>query len=691
MKQQRFWTIVIFFILLLGAACGPAGRGTGEPSIEEAESPRTIEDVFATNVTNEETMDTAPIADEAEIDAVAEPTDSPLLTATPQAGPTAIESEGKAVDSNGLEIGFTEDGHAYRGSLDAPVILEEFSDFQCPFCARFAHETLPSLLENQIANGEVAIIYYDFPLTSIHPQAMAAANAARCAGEQTIAAYWEMHDLLFINPAEWSNEAANNVFAQYGQQIGLEAESFVACLSEGRYVEAVEADFEYGRSRNVSSTPSFFLNDQMLVGAQPLNIFNQAIAVIQDGGEIASANQGQTSNNQAAEVPTPAPIDYEAVAMALGDANAPVRIVEFTDYQCPFCQRHFAQTLPQLLSQMIDTGRVYYMVKDLPLESIHPQARLAANAARCAGEQEAYKEMHDLLFTTQNEWGGQNDEAAQQVFDELASQLTLDIPEFSQCVQERRYDDLIQANIDEAVSFGVRGTPFFFIDGFPINGAQPYELFEFAVGRAEEGTLAEAYRPQGEQQQQPPPPPTQVEVDITGSYSIGEPDAPITIVEFTDFQCPFCQRHFAQTLPGLIEEYVETGVVQYVFKDFPLTQIHPQAFIAAEAARCAWDQEAYMEMHDLLFNTQTQWNGQQDAADIFVTYADQLGLDTAVFSECLTSHQHQDAVNADLQYGLNLGIRGTPTFVVNGRLFSGAQSLTYFEEMITDLMEENSN
>jgi protein-disulfide isomerase len=342
---------------------------------------------------------------------------------------------------------------------------------------------------------------------------------------------------------------------------------------------------------------------------------------------------------------------------------------------------------------MIETGRIYYMVKDLPLESIHPQARIAANAARCAGEQEAYEQMHDVLFNTQTQWGGQGDEVAQQVFDELAGQLELDVPEFSQCVQERRYDDLVQANIDEAVSFGVQGTPYFFIDGFPINGAQPYELFEFAVGRAEEGTLAEAYQPQEQQQQQqqPPPQPTNVEVDITGSYSIGDPNAPITIVEFTDFQCPFCQRHFAQTLPTLVEKYVETGMVQYVFKDFPLTQIHPQAFTAAEAARCAWDQEAYMEMHDMLFNTQAQWNGRDDAAAIFVTYAEQLGLDAAVFSECLTTHQHQEAVNTDLQYGINLGVRGTPSFTINGSFFSGAQSLDYFEQVISDAIAENSN
>jgi protein-disulfide isomerase len=547
------------------------------------------------------------------------------------------------------------------------------------------------LLENQIRNGDVVMIYYDFPLTSLHPQAMAAANASRCAGEQGAAAYWQMHDLLFANTAEWANANANNIFANYGETLGLEVEPYVNCLAEGKYVDAVQADLALGNSRGIRSTPSFFLNDQMLVGAQPIEVFNEAITVVQGGGQLTS-NEPQSNNAPvAAALPTPAPLDYDSVAMALGDENAPVRIVEFTDYQCPFCERHFSQTMPQLLSQMIETGRVYYMLKDLPLENLHPQARIAANAARCAGEQEAYVQMHDLLFSTQGEWSGQGDASAQQVFVEFATQLELDAEKFNQCVTERRYDDLVQANMDEAAGFGVSGTPFFFIDGFPINGAQPYELFEFAIGRAEAGTLAEAYQPQEQPQQQEQQPPQVVDVDISGSFAIGDPNAPVTIVEFTDFQCPFCARHFAQTLPGLIEGYVNTGEVYYVFKDLPLTQIHPQAFIASEAARCAWDQEAYMAMHDMLFNKQGEWSGRNDAADIFTTYAEQLGLDTAVFAECLNTHQHQDAVNVDLQYGLSLGIRGTPTFTVNGRMVSGAQPLAAFEEAIGLLATDNGN
>jgi protein-disulfide isomerase len=121
----------------------------------------------------------------------------------------------------------------------------------------------------------------------------------------------------------------------------------------------------------------------------------------------------------------------------------------------------------------------------------------------------------------------------------------------------------------------------------------------------------------------------------------------------------------------------------------PLTQIHPQAFVAAEAARCAWDQDAYMAMHDKLFNTQAEWNGRSDAPAIFNTYAEELGLDVATFNECMESHQHQDAISEDLQEGINLGIRGTPTFTVNGTLIFGAQPLSAFEQAISQALAES--
>ena len=421
--------------------------------------------------------------------------DTPAPDAAPANGAALGESVGTLVeaadpasagefDAGGIPVGFTAEGRPYRGDPNAPITMETFSDFQCPYCGRFSAETLPGLLENQIAGGEVVMVFYDFPLNSIHPQASAAANAARCAGESGAAAYWAMHDRLFASIAEWSNGQANEIFAGYAEELGFGGEAFVACLDEDRHASAVEADLALGQSRGVGSTPTFFLNEQPLIGAYPLDYFNQAIAAVGAGEAIAAEPTAPPQGPSVA--PTPATIVLADAAAERGEADAPVTIVEYTDYQCPYCQRHSAETLPRLISEMIDAGRVRYVVKDFPLDSIHPEARAAAVAARCAAEQDAYWPMHDALFAGQGEWGGLGEGAAA-AFIGIAAELGLDGDLFSACLASGRHDATIQANQDEGIALGVNGTPAFFINGFPISGAQPYELFDYAVGLADLG------------------------------------------------------------------------------------------------------------------------------------------------------------------------------------------------------------
>ena len=599
--------------------------------------------------------------------------------ATGDAAPAPTET-----DANGIPVGFTAEGRPYRGQLDAPVTLEAFSDFQCPYCGQFSEETLPALLAGQVANGEAVFIFYDFPLSSIHLQAAAAANAARCAGEEGAAAYWAMHDRLFADIDAWANDGAADVFRAYAADLALDEHAFDACLAEDRYADAIAADQELGLSRGVDSTPSFFVNGRLIAGAYPLETFNQAIAAVQAGEAVAAAEPAATQGPAVA--PTPATIGMDNVAAERGDATAGVTIVEYTDYQCPYCARHATETFPTLLTEMIDTGRVRYVIKDFPLDSIHPQARAAAVAARCAGEQDAYWGMHDALFARQAEWSGQ-EATLNDIFAAMAADLGLDGDAFAACLGDGRFDAAIQANQDEGFALGVNGTPGFFIDGFPISGAQPFDLFAYAVGLAEEGTLADAYVQTEPQATATPTGP--VEVDTSGAFSIGAADAPVVMIEFTDFQCPYCSRHFAETFPQIVTDYVDSGQVRYVFMDFPLTSIHPQAPLAAEAARCAGDQDAYLEMHRALFERQGDWSGRDDAGEVFVGLAGELGLDEATFRQCLESGRHTAAVQTDLDQGIGLGINGTPAFFLNGNFISGAQPFSVFQGAIDSLLAES--
>jgi protein-disulfide isomerase len=176
-----------------------------------------------------------------------------------------------------------------------------------------------------------------------------------------------------------------------------------------------------------------------------------------------------------------------------------------------------------------------------------------------------------------------------------------------------------------------------------------------------------------------------VDIPIEGNDPVlGAEDAPITIIEFADFQCPYCEKHFLQTYPQLIENYGES--IRYVYKDFPLTGIHPQALPAALAAQCALEQGKFWEYHDLLFS------GRMDLGEeAYMAYADELGLDTTTFTSCYQEARYNDVVRADYNLGVENGVNATPTFFVNGIRLIGAQPYSVFADLIESELSGQNN
>ena len=168
-------------------------------------------------------------------------------------------------------------------------------------------------------------------------------------------------------------------------------------------------------------------------------------------------------------------VDNDAVR---GDKNAPITIIEFSDYQCPFCGRFFQQTLPQIEDNYIKTGKVKIIYRDFPL-SFHPEAQKGAEAAECAGEQGKYWEMHDKIFANQ-------DAMSIASYKSWASELKLDANKFNSCLDSGKYASEVQKDFDDGSKAGVSGTPTFFIgndkDGYvTLVGAQPYQAFQQAI------------------------------------------------------------------------------------------------------------------------------------------------------------------------------------------------------------------
>lgn len=169
--------------------------------------------------------------------------------------------------------------------------------------------------------------------------------------------------------------------------------------------------------------------------------------------------------------------------------------------------------------------------------------------------------------------------------------------------------------------------------------------------------------------------------EVEGREALGPEDAPVTVVEYTDYECSFCQRYNQTILPRILEAY--EGRIRYLVRHFPLGQIHRRATRAAQAAVCAEEQGAFWEYHDLLFK------GTQGLTEEgFQSYASQAQLDLGQFGDCMASGESAQVVRDDLERGINYGVTGTPAFFINGRVVFGAQPVETFQRIIDAALEE---
>lgn len=164
------------------------------------------------------------------------------------------------------------------------------------------------------------------------------------------------------------------------------------------------------------------------------------------------------------------------------------------------------------------------------------------------------------------------------------------------------------------------------------------------------------------------------DIPTDGYYSRGPANAPITIVEFSDYQCPFCRRWHAEVSQELFAAYPDQ--IRLVYRNLPLTTIHPDAFSAAEAALCAGEQNVYWDYHDKLFG------GELLGTEVYLQYARDLSLDLTAFEACLNDRKYQADIQADSDFAVNLGVRSTPTFFINGLAIVGAQPIEIFKQVI---------
>jgi protein-disulfide isomerase len=356
-----------------------------------------------------------------------------------------------------------------------------------------------------------------------------------------------------------------------------------------------------------------------------------------------------------------------------GSADAPVTIVEWSDFACRYCGLVRA-TLEQL--DRLHPGKLRWVFRHMPLDD---EETLAAEASLAASAQGRFWPMHDRLFAAR----GRVDRPAVEM---MAAEIGLDLTRFRADLDSGAHRARVIADAEAARALGVTGTPVFFVNGKAVRGNQPLQIFQRTVqaelARAEEaiaaGAPAAGYydrlmasaRPHADAPSDAGR--TFEELDDQVSYRVGlglpghsdgPADALVTVVEWSDFECPFCAKN-APVLARLRTEYGDK--VRLVFRHLPLP-FHGRAELAAEAAMAAAAEGKFWAMHDRIFSTPDAL-GRADLE----AHAAALGLDMAHFRAALDDRRYRGAVASDAAAGNILGVQGTPTLFVNGTVVPGA-------------------
>ncbi|HEU4697893.1 MAG TPA: thioredoxin domain-containing protein [Gemmatimonadales bacterium] len=174
-------------------------------------------------------------------------------------------------------------------------------------------------------------------------------------------------------------------------------------------------------------------------------------------------------------------------------------------------------------------------------------------------------------------------------------------------------------------------------------------------------------------------------IGALGARAMGAPTAPVTVYEMSDFQCPYCRRHALETFPAIEREYIKPGKVRWVFINFPLTQIHPNAEAAAEFALCAAAQRRFWRVHDLLYTYQADWAKLPDPTPYLMTLADSVQVPRQAMLACLQNPATRAAVQRDAEGAARSGANSTPSFYIEGGLMSGAYPIEVFRQVLDSI------
>lgn len=578
------------------------------------------------------------------------------------------------------------------GNPDAPVTIVEISDFECPFCSR-VNPTM-ARIKKDYGKEKVRIVWKHNPLP-FHKRARPAHEAA-----QTVHAlggdFWKFHDLAFQNQKQLTPENLQ----KWAVAAGVDAAKFKAAFDAKKYASKIDKDLAMARKIGARGTPNFRINGKELSGARPFEQFKAAIdAELAEAQKLTSKGIAKSAvyverakANFKAPAPAQKPKEDKTVWKipvfdtdpVKGAKDALVTIVEWSDFQCPFCSR-VNPTMKKVMEEYPKDVRIVWKDNALPF---HKRAKPAAYLARFAFDKQGHDgfwKAHDALFASQKNLEDAGLEA-------VAKKLGLNWKRVKSAIDSGKYAAKIEESMDLAADFQARGTPHFFINGRRLSGAQPFPKFKelidkqlaVAKGLEKKGVpRAKIYRELMKTAKAPPQPEKRPVPEPSKDNAFkGPANAKVVIQEFSDFQCPYCNR-VNPTVAQLLKKYPKD--VKIVWRNFPLA-FHKDAPLASEAAQEALAQggnKAFWAFHDKLFQNQKQIKRPE-----LEKYAQELGLDMARFKSALDTHKHKARVDGDMAAGKKAGVTGTPAFTVNGYFLSGAQPFSAFDKLVKLALKE---
>ncbi|MEC8023283.1 MAG: thioredoxin domain-containing protein [Myxococcota bacterium] len=698
---------LVIAVALTGAVAFFLGRMS--VSTKDAPSPSAAEQVRARSAQTAEPAAVAPPAESAKAQpAAAAPAAQPAAVAAKPAAakvapkPAAVAQPVKRVPPTRPAPGVAVSSDSpTKGAENAKVTIIEISDFQCPFCSR-VNPTIKQIMETY---GKDVAVTFKHNALSFHKRARPAAVASLAAHRQ--GKFWEYHDKLFAN--QRALEDAN--LEQYATELGLDLEKFKADVKDPKLGAQADNEQKSAVALGQGGTPAFLINGKALSGAQPFDKFKAVIETeITEADKLIDAGTapkdvhmarakvnlgpkfsiyqgslvgGKPAPAAPARKPKARPVDKTVWKVDLmgheatkGPEDALVTIVEYSDFQCPFCSK-VNPTIAQIVKTYGNDVRIVWKNNALPF---HKRALPAARASYAAQLQGKFWEYHDKLFANQRALEDAD-------LERYATEIGLDIAKFKKDFASAESKSIVDKDMELATKVNARGTPNFFVNGRNLRGAVPFENFKTLIDEelgkakriADSGVARKDVYAQiiAKGKTFEPLDSKVTKFDLEGRPFKGAENGDIVIAEFSDFQCPYCGR-IAPTLKKLTEDPELKDRVKVVFKQFPLS-FHKQAKPAAVAALAAHQQGKFWEFHDKNFANMKSLTDEN-----FKKWAGEIGLDMAKFDAYIASGEGEKIITGDMNDGRKAGVRGTPSVYINGRKFqpTGGYSVPAIKQIL---------